>query len=156
MIICVKIVVKKTLACNFITFWVMYSFFFPWVYMEALDSTTSTPWASCQIRKIAVCACAGNAGNVFPAAAVYRSRHASRHMCHALPSCMPSSLTSGFIWSRWWENCSRHPQRMRNPRFCISGKRPIGDKFCNLRISLLNLWILLYNVGNTYNRPWKY
>ena len=24
-------------------------------------------WASCQIRKIAVCTCAGNAGNVFPA-----------------------------------------------------------------------------------------
>ena len=27
-------------------------------------------WASCQIRKIASCACAGNAGNVFPATAV--------------------------------------------------------------------------------------
>ena len=27
----------------------------------------SSPWASCQIRKIAGCACAGNAGNVFPA-----------------------------------------------------------------------------------------
>ena len=27
-------------------------------------------WASCQIRKILGCACAGNAGNVFPAAAV--------------------------------------------------------------------------------------
>ena len=25
------------------------------------------PWASCQIRKIAGCACAGNTGNVFPA-----------------------------------------------------------------------------------------
>ena len=27
------------------------------------------PWASCQIRKIADCACAGNAGNVFPTTA---------------------------------------------------------------------------------------
>ena len=27
------------------------------------------PWVSCQIRKIAGCACAGNAGNVFPATA---------------------------------------------------------------------------------------
>ena len=27
------------------------------------------PWACCQIRKIAGCACAGNAGNVFPATA---------------------------------------------------------------------------------------
>ena len=37
-------------------------------------------WASCQIRKIAGCACAGNAGNVFRATAGYRSRHASRHV----------------------------------------------------------------------------
>ena len=46
------------------------------------------PWASCQIRNIAGCACAGNAGNVFPAptskeTACYRSRHASRHVCDA-------------------------------------------------------------------------
>ena len=27
---------------------------------------TALKWASCQIRKIAGCACAGNAGNVFP------------------------------------------------------------------------------------------
>ena len=33
-------------------------------------------WASCQIRKIAGCACAGNTGNVFPATAGKRSRHA--------------------------------------------------------------------------------
>ena len=37
-------------------------------------------WASYQIRKIAGCACAGNAGNVFPATAGKRSRHASRHV----------------------------------------------------------------------------
>ena len=37
-------------------------------------------WASCQIRKIAGCACAGNAGNVFPADAGQRSRQASRHV----------------------------------------------------------------------------
>ena len=38
------------------------------------------PWASCQIRKVAACACAGNAGNVFPATAGQRSRHASLHV----------------------------------------------------------------------------
>ena len=37
-------------------------------------------WATCQIRKIAGCACGGNAGNVFPATMVNRSRHASRHV----------------------------------------------------------------------------
>ena len=38
---------------------------------------------------------------------------------------MPGSLTSGFLWSRWQGKCSRHSRRMRNPQFCISGKRPI-------------------------------
>ena len=40
-------------------------------------------WVSCQIRKIASCACEGNAGNVFPATKVWRSRHASRDACDA-------------------------------------------------------------------------
>ena len=37
-----------------------------------------TKWASYQIHKIA--ACAKNAGNVFPATAGWRYRHASRHV----------------------------------------------------------------------------
>ena len=37
-------------------------------------------WASYQIRKIVGCACAGNAGNVFPATADKRSQYASRHV----------------------------------------------------------------------------
>ena len=35
------------------------------------------------LRKISGCACAGNAGNVFPATAGKRSRHASRHVRYA-------------------------------------------------------------------------
>ena len=35
-----------------------------WIYLQGIWQ-----WASCQIRKIAGCACAGNAGNVFPATA---------------------------------------------------------------------------------------
>ena len=37
-------------------------------------------WAYYQTRKIAGCACTRNAGNVFPATAGKRSRHASRHV----------------------------------------------------------------------------
>ena len=37
-------------------------------------------WASCQIRKIPGYACAGNAGNVFPATAGQLFQHASRHV----------------------------------------------------------------------------
>ena len=38
------------------------------------------PLACCQILNIAGCACARNAGNVFPAIVGKRSRHASRHV----------------------------------------------------------------------------
>ena len=41
-----------------------------------------------------------------------------------VPWCMPRSLTSGFLWSRWRGKRSRHSRRMRNPQFCVSGKRP--------------------------------
>ena len=40
-------------------------------------------WASYQVRKIASCACTGNAMNVFPATAGKRTRHVSRHVRHA-------------------------------------------------------------------------
>ena len=39
-----------------------------------------------------------------------------------VPWCMPGSLTSGFLWSRWR---GKHSRRMRDPPFYVSGKRPI-------------------------------
>ena len=39
-----------------------------------------------------------------------------------VPWCMPGSLTSSYLWSRWRENRSRHSRCMRSPQFCISGK----------------------------------
>ena len=59
------------------------------------------PRASCQIRKIAGCACAGNAGNVFPAADFQGNRQVSYPGMHHgtcvthVPWCMSGSLTSG-------------------------------------------------------------
>ena len=58
-------------------------------------------------------------------------RNESIYWCNTVthvPWCMPGSLTRGFIWSRWQGKRSRHSQRMRNPQFYVSGKRPIGDK----------------------------
>ena len=50
----------------------------------------------------------------------------SRHRGLLIPTwCMPGSLTSGFVWSRWWGKRSRHPWRMHNPQFYVSGKRSI-------------------------------
>ena len=47
---------------------------------ENSKGSTHCTWASCQIRKIAGGACAENVGNVSPATAGKRSRHASRHV----------------------------------------------------------------------------
>ena len=44
-----------------------------------------------------------------------------------VPWCMPGSLTSGFIWSRWRGKRSRHSRHMRNPQFYVSGKRPMAN-----------------------------
>ena len=55
------------------------------------------------------------------------------HMHHGtcvthVPWCMPGSLTSGFLWSRW-----RHSRRMHNSQFYVSGKRPMDKllRSCN-------------------------
>ena len=42
-----------------------------------------------------------------------------------MPWCMPGSLTSGFLWSRWPGKRSRHSRRMRDPASYVSGKMPI-------------------------------
>ena len=43
-----------------------------------------------------------------------------------VPWCIPGSLTStSFLLSRWRGKRSRHSRRMRNPQFCVSGKRPM-------------------------------
>ena len=42
-----------------------------------------------------------------------------------VPCCIPGSLTSGFLWSRWRGKRPRYFRRMRNPQFYVSGKRPI-------------------------------
>ena len=60
-----------------------------------------SPWASCQIRKIAGCACAGNAGNVFPTYRLQRKPQVSDPGMHHgtcvthVPWCMSESLIRG-------------------------------------------------------------
>ena len=61
----------------------------------------SNQWASYQIRKIAGCACAGNAGNVFPRRRFQRKLLVSDPGMHHgtcvthVPWCMSGSLTCG-------------------------------------------------------------
>ena len=94
----------------------------------------STQWASYQLRKIAGCACAGNAGNVYPPPRISDpDMHHGTCVTH-VPWCMPGSLTRGFYWSWWWGKRSRHSRRMHNPQFYISGKRPVWGDVPNRRI----------------------
>ena len=50
-----------------------------------------------------------------------------------VPWCMLRSLTSGFLYTRWRVKRPRHSRCMRNPRFCVSGKRPIMHPVNNQR-----------------------
>ena len=43
-----------------------------------------------------------------------------------VPWCMPGSLSSGFIWSRWRGKRSQHSRCIRTPQFYASGKRPMA------------------------------
>ena len=74
--------------------------------------------------------CSVNAGNVFPPPRVSDpDMHHGTCAMH-VPWCMSGSLSSGFLWSRWWGKRSQHARRMRNPQFCVSGKRPIEIMAC--------------------------
>ena len=46
-----------------------------------------------------------------------------------MPWCMPLSLTSGFLLNRWRGKRFWHSRRMRNPKFYISGERPMSTRF---------------------------
>ena len=70
-------------------------------YIVSFNMPLNRPWASYQIRKTAGCACAGNAGNVFPRRRFKRKplvsdpgMHHGTRVTH-VPWCMPGSLTCG-------------------------------------------------------------
>ena len=90
------------------------------------DGMTMT-WASCQMHKLVGCASVRNAGVTFspPPRISDPDMHHGTCVTH-VPWCMLGSLTSGFLWSRWWGKRSRHSRWMRNPQFYLSGKRTIG------------------------------
>ena len=75
------------------------------------------PLASHQIREIAGCACAGNAGNILSATDV-RDAHAVMH--------------AGIANPRWRGKRSRHSRRMSKSQFDVSGKRPMSSRKKNV------------------------
>ena len=76
--------------------------------------------------KLQVAHATGMPGTFFPP-----PRVGDPHMPHDtcvthVPWCMPGSLTTGFLWSRWRGQCSRLSWHMRNPHFYVSCKRPMA------------------------------
>ena len=82
--------------------------------------------ASYQIRKLRVAHAPGMPGTFSPPPRVSDTdMHHGTCVTHVL-WCMPGSLTSSFLWSRWRGKRSRHSRHMRKPQFYVSGKRPMG------------------------------
>ena len=69
-------------------------------FMQVSQRLFIISWASCQIRKIAVAPGMPGTFSLSP-------RVSDPDMYHGtcvthVPWCMPGSLTSGFLWNRWW------------------------------------------------------
>ena len=81
--------------------WRIYVTLPQWVQQEYMPHCVFPAWASYQIRKIAGCACAGNAGKVFPRRRFQRKPLVSDPGMHHgtcvthVPWCMSGSLTCG-------------------------------------------------------------
>ena len=72
------------------------------------------------------CACARNVSPFFPPSRISDpDMHHGTCVTH-VPWYMPELLTSGFLWNWWRGKLSRHSQRMHNPQFCVSAKRPMA------------------------------
>ena len=99
-------------------------------------------WASFQIRKVVGCACAGNAGNIFPRDRLQRKPLVSDPNMHHgtcithLPWCMSGSLTRGR--GKTFPAFPAHA----HPQFYVSGKRPI--------MWTLQLYVYIDSIGVRY------
>ena len=93
--------------------------------------TVSFLWASWQIMRYVILGVGhapGILGTFFPPPLVsYPDMRHGTCVTH-VPWCMPGSLTSGFLWSRWPGKRSQHSRRMRNRQFYVSGKRSMLEQ----------------------------
>ena len=78
-------------------------------------------WASSQMRCFVGCACTGN---VFPASDF--KRNSGKKLLVSDPDMQHGTcvMHGGIVNPRWRGKCS---QRMRNPQFYVSGKKPIAS-----------------------------
>ena len=99
------------------------------------------PWTSHQIRKIAGCACAGNAGNVFPRCRIQRKPPVSdRGMHHGtcvthMPWCMSGLLTCG-----GGENVPGIPSACATRNFTYLARGPLNTVHVHLHVYVWQIW----------------
>ena len=69
--------------------------------------------------------------------------------------CMPGTLTSGFVWSRWRGKRSRHSRHMRKPQVYVSGKRPMFVIFSlsDYHCCLISSWWQTLGQSVARNKP---
>ena len=89
------------------------------VTLSLIDKATARSWASCQIRKIAGCACAGNAGNVSP-----RRRFQTKPLVSDPGMHHGTCVTHGIAYLWWRGKRSRHSRRMRTRNFAYLARGP--------------------------------
>ena len=82
-------------------------------------------WVSWQIRKITGAHAPGMPGTFSPPPQVRDpDMHLGKCVTH-VPWYIPGSLTSSFLWSRRVGKRFRYSRRIGNPKFYVSGKRPM-------------------------------
>ena len=94
---------------------------------HAYKQWSTYPWASCLIREIAGCACAGNAWNVFPATDFKGNRSLAIPVCiatRASRTCRDSCRDRLPVVVRKNVPCM-HFRCMHSPQFCVASKRPL-------------------------------
>ena len=104
--------------------------------------TMSCQWAFTRYVKLRVVHATGMPGKFFlPPRISDPDMHHDTSVTH-VPWCMPGSLTSSFLWSRWRGKRSRHPRRMRDSQFYVSGKRPMQ----NTPQQRMSLYIMSFDI----------
>ena len=99
-----------------------------WIRNDTRSALVQTPWTSYQIRNIAGCACAGNAGKVFPRHRLQRkpvisdpNMHHGTCVTH-VPWCMSGSLTRG-----GGKNIPGIPAACANHNFTYLARGPLPE-----------------------------
>ena len=69
-----------------------------------------------------------------------------------VPWCMPGSLTSVFLWSRWCWKRSGHSRCMRNPQIYVSGKRPMWYRVHYVTFRMKQIPLIAWFMGPIWGR----